>query len=96
MSEPAQGLRRSDVAVTEADVLAEIRAVAAAQLDLEREVQPDDDLTRDLALDSLRLITLAVALEDHFRIEVAEEESARVRTVSDLCQLVVRHVRASS
>ena len=96
MSESAQGLRRSDVTVTEADVLVHIRAVAAAQLDLEREVQADDDLVRDLELDSLRLITLAVALEDHYRIVVAEEESARVRTVADLCQLVVRHVRASS
>jgi acyl carrier protein len=91
-----EGPRRSDSAVTETDVLVEIRAIAATHLDLEREVQPDDDLTRDLELDSLRLITLAVAIEDRYRIEVAEEESARVRTVADLCQLVVRHVRAPS
>ena len=87
---------RSDVAVTEADVLAEIRTIAAAALDLEREIRLDDDLTGDLELDSLRLVTLAAALEDRYRIEVAQEDSASVRTVADLCQLVVRRVRASS
>jgi acyl carrier protein len=84
------------VAVTEADVLAAIRAIAAAQLDLEREVEPGDDLIHDLDLDSLTLATLAVALEDRFAITLGEEDSARVRTVADLCRLVVGHVQASS
>lgn len=84
------------MAVTEADVLAEIRAIAAAQLDLEREVEPGDDLVQDLDLDSLTLTTLAVALEDRFDIKLAEEDSARVRTVADLCRMVARHVQAAS
>jgi len=78
------------------DVLAEIRAIAAAQLDLAREVQPDDDLTRDLELDSLTLATLAVALEDRFNIVLAEEDAARVQTIADLCGLVARRVRESA
>ena len=78
------------------DVLAEIRAIAPAQLDLAREVQPDDDLTRDLELDSLTLATLAVALEDRFNIVLAEEDAARVRTIADLCGLVARRVRESA
>ncbi len=78
------------------DVLAEIRAIAAAQLDLAREVQPDDDLTRDLELDSLTLATLAVALEDRFNIVLAEEDAARVQTIADLCGLVTRRVRESA
>jgi len=78
------------------DVLTEIRAIAAAQLDLAREVQPDDDLTRDLELDSLTLATLAVALEDRFNIVLAEEDAARVRTIADLCRLVARRVEESA
>jgi acyl carrier protein len=77
----------------DADVLAGIRAIAAAQLDLAREIEPGDDLSRDLELDSLRLVMLAVAIESHFRIELSAEDSAHVRTIADLCRLVADRVR---
>lgn len=82
--------------MTEAHVLAEIQKVAAAQFDFKGELKPGDELVGDLKLDSLALVTLAVALEDHFKIVLAEEESPRPRTVADLCQLVLREVRETS
>lgn len=80
------------MAMTEADVLAMVRRIAAIELDFKRAVAPGDELIKDLELDSLALITLAVAIEDHFNIALAEEESVRVRTVADLCQLILRQV----
>jgi acyl carrier protein len=70
------------------EVLAEIRRVLREELALEREVRPADDLVADLQLDSLGLITLVIGLEDRFRIVLAEEDAARVRTVADLAALV--------
>ena len=70
------------------EVLAEIRRVLREELSLEREVRPGDDLVADLQLDSVGLVTLVVGLEDRFRIVLAEEDAAGVRTVSDLAALV--------
>jgi acyl carrier protein len=83
------------MAMTEADVLAVVRRVALEELAFKREIDLGDDLIGDLELDSLALITLAVAVEDHFAIALPEEESVRVRTVGDLCRLVLRQVGAA-
>ena len=82
--------------MSEAHVLAEIQKIAAAQFDFKGELKPGDELTGDLELDSLALVTLAVALEDHFMIALPEEESLRPRTVADLCRLVLGQVRDTS
>jgi acyl carrier protein len=82
--------------MTEAQVLAEIQKIAAAQLDFTGELEPGHELIRDLDLDSLALITLAVALEDRFQISLLGEEADRPRTVADLCRLVLRQMKAAS
>ena len=73
---------------TEADVLGEIRRIAATELELQRTIQPSDDLIRDLQLDSLALTVLAVGLEDRFRVKLTEGDSGRITTVGDLAALV--------
>ncbi len=70
------------------EVLAEIRRVLRDELGLAREALPDDDLVSDLQLDSVGLLTLVVGLEDRFRVALAEEDAAAVRTVRDLAALV--------
>jgi acyl carrier protein len=70
--------------------LDEIRRVASDELLLPRAPQPDDDLVLDLHLDSVGLLTLVVALEDRFRVKLAEEDAASVRTVDDLAALVAQ------
>lgn len=70
------------------EVLQEIRRVLRDELGLSREVRPGDDLVADLQLDSVGLLTLVVGLEDRFRIALAEEDAAAVRTVRDLAALV--------
>ena len=72
----------------EEEVLAEIRRVAAFELELDRPVEPGDAITSDLQLDSVATLTLVVALEDRFRIRLDDADAARVRTVADLVRLV--------
>ena len=70
------------------EVLAEIRRVVRDELGVARAVGPEDDLIADLQLDSVGLLTLVVGLEDRFRIALAEEDAAGVRTVQELVALV--------
>ena len=76
------------------EVLAEIRRVLRDELGLARDPRPEDDLVTDLQLDSVGLVTLIVGLEDRFRIALAEEDAAAVRTVGDLAALVAERRKA--
>ena len=71
------------------EVLEEIRRVVRDELGVTREVRAEDDLIADLQLDSVGLLTLVVGLEDRFRIALAEEDAASVRTVQELAALVI-------
>jgi acyl carrier protein len=81
---------------TEADVLESIRSIARTELELERPVQPGDDLLADLGLDSLGLTILAVGLENRFRVKLSQEDAVGLRTVADLTRLVVRRSEAAA
>ncbi len=81
---------------SEADVLSAIRSIALTELEVERPVQPADDLLADLGLDSLGLIVLAVGLENRFRVKLSQDDAVGVRTVEDLAKLVVRRSEASA
>ena len=70
------------------EVVAVISRVLRDEVGVERAVLPEDDLQADLQLDSVGLLTLVVGLEDHFRVALAEEDAAGVRTVADLAALV--------
>ncbi len=73
--------------------LAEIRRVAAEELEIARPVSPGDELRSDLRLDSIGAVVLAVALEDRFRVRLSDSDAAAVVTVGDLAALVARRVR---
>lgn len=72
------------------EAVAEIRRVLREELGLRGDVRLDDDLVRDLQLDSVSLLTLVVGLEDRFRVVLEEQDAASVRTVRDLAALVER------
>jgi acyl carrier protein len=76
------------------EVVAVIDRVLRDEIGISRAVRPEDDLLRDLQLDSVGLLTLVVGLEDHFRVALAEQDAASVRTVGDLASLVAARVEA--
>lgn len=51
-------------------------------------ITPETDLRLDLGLDSLALLTLAVAAEDHFRVCLNENPTAPPATVGQFVALV--------
>jgi acyl carrier protein len=79
--------------VSRAEILAAITALAERQLDRAVRIEEAQRLVEDLALDSIGLLTLAVAVEDHFRIVLDEADEADIRTVGELVSTVERKLR---
>ena len=46
-------------------------------------------LAEDLGYDSLRLVELGIALEEHFGVELADAESLRAETLADVERIAV-------
>jgi acyl carrier protein len=63
-----------------------ITEVARAHLGWDGELRPEMRLVEDLELDSLKRLTLALEVENHFQI-CFDEESA-ILTVGDLVEII--------
>ena len=74
--------------MTDDDILHAISSVARDKLELDSELRPDMRLVEDLELDSIRLMTLAMEVEDHFEICLDEEDEEAIVTVADLLGVV--------
>lgn len=74
--------------MTPEEILSGVEAVAREHLDRHERLETDMDLVEDLELDSLLLLTLAVEVENRFRICLDEEDEASIRTVGDLVKIV--------
>jgi acyl carrier protein len=95
MNQPLAGALTAAAADAEVEALlpqafACIDQVLKVELQLKREVRPEDLLVQDLQLDSVTLITLVVELENTFRVALREEDAAEVKTVRELALLVAR------
>jgi acyl carrier protein len=77
----------------EHEVLEEIRRILAGPLEYTEPVFKHSVLLECEALDSLGLITLAVGLEDRFRVKLSEEDAPELTTFGDVIGLVNRRRR---
>ncbi len=80
--------------ITEENILQRIAAVAREKLEIDVTLRRDMRLVEDLALDSIRLMTLAMEVEDRFRICLDEEDEENIVTVADLVAVVGRKLAA--
>lgn len=74
------------------EILAVLAKIAREALGHEGQLEPNMRLIEDLKLDSIRLLTLATEVEDHFRICLDEDDEASITTVSDLVTLVEKKI----
>lgn len=65
-----------------------VAQVAESHLGWKGELHLEMHLIEDLELDSLRLLTLAVEVENHFRICLDEDDEAAIETVGDLVRII--------
>lgn len=74
------------------EILQTIRELAREHLEHEGELEASSRLVEDLELDSVRRLTLAIEIEDHFRICLDPEDEASIETVADLVETVRRKI----
>jgi acyl carrier protein len=67
----------------------EVIAIVAATLGVERSgITRDTSLVDDLGADSLDWVTLIMALEDRFAVDIPDEDAAELRTVKQVMDYV--------
>jgi len=74
-------MERSEIQDKVLDVIAE-------QLGIRGIVPPEDNLRDDLGADSLDIVEMVMGLEEKFNIEIPDEDGDKVKTVSDVVDLV--------
>ncbi len=71
-------------ALQDEEILSDLKAIARKSLDWEGTLTPEMSLVDALELDSLRLLTLVVEVEDHFEICLEESDEIGLETIGDL------------
>lgn len=82
----------TDGVMTGDEILNALTRIAREALGNEGSLEPDMRLVEDLELDSIRLLTLATEVEDHFRICLDENDEVSITTVADLVALVEKKI----
>ncbi len=78
------------------EILQGIAEVAREHLGWKGELRGDLRLVEDLSLDSLKLLTLAVEVENYFEVCLDPERDRELETLSDLVQAVRRQLVSSA
>jgi acyl carrier protein len=74
------------MSISDTQIIDGIAEVARKHLGWEGELRPEMRLVEDLELDSLKTLTLALEVENHFRVCLDEE--AEILTVGDLAAVI--------
>ncbi len=78
--------------MTREEILHGIHEVAREHLAYEGALEPPMRLVEDLALDSIRLLTLAVEVENRFEICLDPQDEEAIATIGDLVAAVERQL----
>ncbi|CBH21020.1 acyl carrier protein [Acetoanaerobium noterae] len=66
-----------------------VKEILSKQLEVSvDEIQLANSLQEDLGADSLDVVEIVMALEDEFSIEIADEETAKIKTVDDIVKYI--------
>ena len=70
------------------------KAFIATKLNVsENEVTPEKHLINDLCADSLDVVELLMILEREFNIKLSEDDTANVKTVGDLYDMIEKNIK---
>ena len=76
--------------MTDAIILDGLRAIAKTHLAYEGDLPMDAPLVETLKLDSIRMLTLMVEVENHFEICLEEDDESSIENLGDLIAVVKR------
>jgi acyl carrier protein len=82
---------------SESTIATQIRTALAQHLKRDvSKIRPEDRLREDLGLDSLAMIELLFKIEEHFDLEIPNEDLSRVTTVADVTAYVEEKLGATA
>jgi acyl carrier protein len=76
------------------EILEGVRKILEVHLSVREPVSEASDLTADLQLDSLGLLTLVVEIENEFRICFDGDDESGIVRIGDLVDRIERHTAA--
>ena len=72
----------------------QVRRIIVERLDIsEDEVRAEASFVDDLGADSLEIVDVVMYMEDHFDIEIPDEDAESIRTVQDAINYIQEHVK---
>jgi len=74
--------------MTEDTILRSINEIARTHIDWHGEVEPHMRLVEGLGLDSIKMMTLALEVENHFRICLDPSKDDELTTIADLVKAI--------
>lgn len=77
--------------LTRDEIIRELRALITAEIGAEIELTLETDLEHDLELDSMKKLSLIVAIENHFKVSFEPEDDFGIKTINDLVSAIHRH-----
>ena len=78
-----------------AEIQAKVVSIVAEHLGVEeRDIKPTSSFTDDLGADSLDLVEVVMTLEDQFGLEIAEDQSEKIKTIQDAVDYISTHLPA--
>lgn len=78
---------------SEEHILELVRSVLAQHCRVEKRVQLKDRLAEDLRLDSVGMLTMALEIENHYRMNLGDEPDRPPHTVQDVVHLISLRLR---
>ena len=76
-----------------AEIQAKVVSIVAEHLGVEeRDIKPDSSFTEDLGADSLDLVEVVMSLEEQFDLEIADEQSEKIKTLQDAVDYISTHL----
>ena len=78
------------------EVVEKVKQIISEQLGVdEAEVTHSASFVDDLGADSLDQVELVMALEEHFGVEIPDEDAEKLRTVQDAIAYIDKHAKVS-
>ena len=76
--------------MSQEEIYAQVRTIVIDKrgVDEVEKVKPEANFANDLGADSLDVVEMVMALEDHFEIEIPDEDAEGIATVQDVVNYI--------
>jgi acyl carrier protein len=79
-----------------ADIESKVKKIVAEQMGVsEEEIKRETSFVNDLNADSLDTVELVMEFEEHFDLNIPDEEAEKIQTVGDAIDYIKKHLESN-